>query len=159
MNLETIIKNVSREFGLDIRTRSRKREYIYARAIYYKISREIYRKTLSEIGAGVNTNHATVLHSIKNVYPVIERFEPKVMESYFKLKDKVFFEAEQMNSNILSLEDAKTEIAELRYKLKIANMTADRAVNLGPFEDILAKVPQEKLEILKVRLDAMIKML
>lgn len=159
MKLETIVSNVSKEFGLDIRTRTRKREYIYARAVYYKIAREMLRKTLSEIGGLVNVDHATVLHSINNVFPVIERFEPDILNSYEKIKDKISFEADFDRSASFTLEEAKEEIADLKYKLKLAEEQAKRAVNLSGFEDILENVPEDKIDVLKIRLDAIIKML
>lgn len=159
MKINNIIKNVSTEFGFDIKKRSRKREYIYARAVYYKISRDVYNKTLAEIGSAVGVDHATVLHSIKNVFPVIERFEPDVLNSYNKLREKISFEADQIKSASFGLEDAKLEIAELKYKLKLAEASANRLINLGPFEDLLSKVPEDKVDILRVRLDAIIRML
>ena len=56
MTINKIVKKVSTEFGLDITKRSRKREYVYARAVYYKIARDMYNKTLSEIGRSVGVD-------------------------------------------------------------------------------------------------------
>ena len=55
---------VNKHFDLDITTRSRKYEYIVARACYYKICREIGGFTYHKIGQSVNKGHATVLHAL-----------------------------------------------------------------------------------------------
>lgn len=159
MTINKIVKKVSTEFGLDITKRSRKREYVYARAVYYKIARDMYNKTLSEIGRSVGVDHATVLHSIKNVFPVIERFEPDIADSYKKIREKISLEADLIKSASFSLEEAKEEITDLRCKLKKAESEVKKSVHLYGFEELLLKVPEDKVDVLMVRLDAIIKML
>jgi hypothetical protein len=62
--------------GVDINQVSRKREIIEARAVYYKILKQIdKKKSLQSIGASVGKDHATVLHSLKN-YDMFEQFNP-----------------------------------------------------------------------------------
>jgi hypothetical protein len=62
--------------GVDINEVSRKREIIEARAIYYKVLKQIdKKKSLKSIGASVGKDHATVLHSLKN-YEMFEKFNP-----------------------------------------------------------------------------------
>jgi hypothetical protein len=62
--------------GVDINEVTRKRETIEARAIYYKILKQIdKKKSLQSIGASVGKDHATVLHSLKN-YEMFEKFNP-----------------------------------------------------------------------------------
>jgi hypothetical protein len=62
--------------GVDINEVTRKRETIEARAIYYKVLKQIdKKKSLKAIGASVGKDHATVLHSLKN-YDMFEQFNP-----------------------------------------------------------------------------------
>jgi hypothetical protein len=62
--------------GVDINEVTRKRETIEARAIYYKVLKQIdKKKSLKSIGASVGKDHATVLHSLKN-YDMFEQFNP-----------------------------------------------------------------------------------
>jgi len=73
LQLKQIIKEIT---GADINKVSRKREIIEARAIYYKILKQIdKKKSLQSIGASVGKDHATVLHSLKN-YDMFEKFNP-----------------------------------------------------------------------------------
>jgi putative heme iron utilization protein len=62
--------------GVDINEVTRKRETIEARAIYYKVLKQIdKKKSLKSIGASVGKDHATVLHSLRN-YDMFEQFNP-----------------------------------------------------------------------------------
>jgi hypothetical protein len=62
--------------GVDINEVTRRRETIEARAIYYKVLKQIdKKKSLKSIGASVGKDHATVLHSLKN-YDMFEQFNP-----------------------------------------------------------------------------------
>jgi hypothetical protein len=71
--LKKVIKEIT---GVDINEVSRKREIIEARAVYYKILKQIdKKKSLKSIGASVGKDHATVLHSLKN-YDMFEQFNP-----------------------------------------------------------------------------------
>lgn len=71
--LKKVIKEIT---GVDINEVSRKREIIEARAVYYKILKQIdKKKSLKSIGASVGKDHATVLHSLNN-YDMFEQFNP-----------------------------------------------------------------------------------
>ena len=62
--------------GVDVNEVTRRRETIEARAIYYKVLKQIdKKKSLKSIGASVGKDHATVLHSLKN-YDMFEQFNP-----------------------------------------------------------------------------------
>jgi hypothetical protein len=62
--------------GVNVNEVTRKRETIEARAIYYKVLKQIdKKKSLQSIGASVGKDHATVLHSLKN-YDMFEQFNP-----------------------------------------------------------------------------------
>ena len=71
--LKKVIQEIT---GVDINEVSRKREIIEARAVYYKILKQIdKKKSLKSIGASVGKDHTTVLHSLKN-YDMFEQFNP-----------------------------------------------------------------------------------
>lgn len=68
--LEVIKKLIDKEVGYDIGGKLRKREAVYARAVYFKIGREVYPKmSFAELGKSLNRDHATVLHALKKVMP------------------------------------------------------------------------------------------
>ncbi len=81
------IKNkIELDFGITIKKQSKLREYVYPRAIYFKLCREYTELTLQELAESVGlTNHATVLRSINNTfYDAI--YENKYKNYYDKFK-------------------------------------------------------------------------
>ena len=67
MTKEQIKKLVIENTGIDIDNPVRKRAFVEARAIYYKLLREYTSLSLSEIGKYVKKDHTTVIHGIKNL--------------------------------------------------------------------------------------------
>lgn len=52
-------------FGNDFRIKSRKRENVYQRAVYFKLCEDFTKCSLTDIGQSVGLDHATVIHSRK----------------------------------------------------------------------------------------------
>ena len=73
INVKFIRSIVEQVTELDLSNGNRKRDYSDARAIYYKICRDMTKSTIEYIGKEVGRDHATVLHGIKNVFPVVDK--------------------------------------------------------------------------------------
>ena len=67
MNKETIKEIVESYFELSISRNTRKRQYVEARAIYFKLCREFTQLSLEQIGKSVKRDHASVLHGVKSI--------------------------------------------------------------------------------------------
>ena len=65
MQMIQIQKLLIKLFQNDFRIRSRKRENVYQRAIYFKLCEDFTRCSLTDIGNSVGLDHATVIHSRK----------------------------------------------------------------------------------------------
>ena len=63
--LNIIYNAVAEVTGLDLKKKTRKQPYIFARAYFYYFARENTNCSFAEIGRFVGKNHATVLHGIK----------------------------------------------------------------------------------------------
>lgn len=62
-NTQRIVKEIVEDYyKLDITTQTRKRPYIEARAIYYKLLRDHTHYSLHAIGATMEKDHSTVLY-------------------------------------------------------------------------------------------------
>ena len=88
-NMEAItpkfIKDTINEIlGIDIGKKTRLRSYSDARSIYYVLCRKYTTYSLDEIGKQVNRHHASVLHGINNVFPVINKVLYTILNSRFK---------------------------------------------------------------------------
>jgi hypothetical protein len=65
--LVSIKRIVENEIGERIDTRNRRRYLTYARAVYCKAGRDM-GLSLSSIGKEIKRDHATVLHSVNNIF-------------------------------------------------------------------------------------------
>ena len=75
MKLDKIKEIVEIETDSDLKVKSRQREIVYARSIYYKLCKTHTRATLSSIGKSVKKDHATVLHGLRVFDDVITKYE------------------------------------------------------------------------------------
>tara|TARA_R110000824_G_scaffold264260_1_gene453089 strand:+ start:711 stop:1217 length:507 start_codon:yes stop_codon:yes gene_type:complete len=70
--LEQIYTYVNGVLKIDIKENTRQREYAEGRALFYKLSQEMTGNGLVSIGNYMGRTHATVLHGIKNIFPIID---------------------------------------------------------------------------------------
>jgi len=82
--LETLQKVIESRLDLNLNKNTRKKEYIFARALFYALAYDGKRFTYSVIGRYMGKDHATVLHSIKNVFPQV-MFDNKYKSIYDEL--------------------------------------------------------------------------
>jgi chromosomal replication initiation ATPase DnaA len=92
-----IIRNkVEEELNIDLENICRRREYVYARALYFGLCKELTKDSLDFIGSTLDKNHATVLHNINNIFNNFMIYgEKKYLKAYHKIKS----ECSQMKDN------------------------------------------------------------
>tara|TARA_B100001057_G_scaffold20991_2_gene19431 strand:- start:1171 stop:1569 length:399 start_codon:yes stop_codon:yes gene_type:complete len=121
MKFTEIQKYVNEHFKLDITKKTRIKNYVEARYIYFKLCQDFGEtRTLSSIGQSINKDHATVLHGLKTIsdwmlydqkllndYETLYKFLRKINNIkssketlYFSLAKKM----DKMNSTIKKLE-------------------------------------------------------
>ena len=89
ITLEKLIDVVGDELKINLRKNTRTREVIVARAVYYQLAmKDLKIGSSVKVGKAIGKDHATVLHSIKNIIPKLHIYYPKVHESYMLLKKK-----------------------------------------------------------------------
>ena len=93
ISLADIKHFVENELEVNISMNTRKREYVYARAIFFKLCREFSHQTLSKIGEFVGRDHASVMHGLY-VFDVIVLHNASILNSYTKVRNKIFEETE-----------------------------------------------------------------
>lgn len=112
ISLADIKRFVEKEFKITISRNTRKREYVYARAIYFKLCKEFSHQTLSKIGASVNRDHASVIHGLF-VFDVMVLHKDSILNSYSKIRNRLFKETE---------DDLKKYNSENYYKIKYVQL-------------------------------------
>tara|TARA_R110002012_G_scaffold57967_1_gene150404 strand:- start:644 stop:1318 length:675 start_codon:yes stop_codon:yes gene_type:complete len=85
-DLNTIKGIVNEFFEVNITSKSRKRQFVDARSMYYSLSRELIPgATLERIGKSVHKDHASVNHGIKTLHSFLE-FDKPTQNNYLTLK-------------------------------------------------------------------------
>ena len=81
--IRLIKERVEGLLNVDLSSRSRKRELVEARAVYFKLAQEKTDSTLATMAKLVDRDHATALHCINNVFPQLERYNINYYNMYF----------------------------------------------------------------------------
>lgn len=91
MNKKEIRNKVQDLTGIkDISIKSRKRDYVNARCIYYKLCKEMNpRDSYESISNEIKQDHSTVVHSINNIFPQLEIYDKDFYSVYKKIKSGI----------------------------------------------------------------------
>ena len=88
MNSIAIRNIVNNTFNKRIQERTRRRDVVYPRAIYYKLAQDYSGESLVKIGKAVDKDHATVIHGLKLFENVINPlWEKDYHRKYLKLQE------------------------------------------------------------------------
>jgi len=114
MSAKLIKEIVEQHYKLDITTKTRKREYVEARAIYFYLTRQYTRMSLSSIGKTMDRDHSTVLH-FERLMPHWLKHDIQLKEDYKSINKRV---QDAVNANP---EEFKTAVSlegfyEIQYK-------------------------------------------
>ncbi len=129
--MKKIKKIVNKHFNLKINKKTRQFEYVFARACYYKLCRDIAGLSFAKIGESVGKGHATVLHALKEL-PYMVRHNNINLKKYNSLMSKFDIKMEEQTHlsvdqivrdyNFLLLENDSlklkiSELEEVIYRL------------------------------------------
>tara|TARA_R100000329_G_scaffold104015_1_gene85403 strand:- start:16231 stop:16680 length:450 start_codon:yes stop_codon:yes gene_type:complete len=141
--IKKIRKEVEEATSQDLSVKSRNRQLVYARAIYFKLCKEKTTFTLQRIADTLEVNHATVLHAINNVFPVIQREEPLLYEIYNKIKSED--DVNYLKENYYALRNEYEKLLKLK--------TYDEHEELV---SIVREIPKKHIDSAKIRVKAMV---
>ena len=153
MTTEEIKQLVEDELGYKIDVKSRKRKIVYGRAIYFKICKDRTNLSLHEIGQTLNLNHATVIHSLKNVFTTFKLYNPEYLTIYKRIIHRDEYIPLETRYDLLKQE--YTELEDKYEQLKDIEVSN----NYKSLVDIIKEIPEEQLDVANFRIDAMVKML
>ena len=130
----------------DVLERTRQREYVQARSIFYRLARD-NKQTLQAIGKFLERDHATVMHSLKKFEQDVQ-YDSAFRANYNSVKDildnldvkgcenatETLLEAYEMRKTYLIEQNA-----ELRAKL--SRLTSDDTIN-----ELLTGLPESRIQ-------------
>ncbi|QDP58860.1 MAG: putative bacterial DnaA helix-turn-helix protein [Prokaryotic dsDNA virus sp.] len=141
MKLKTIKKLVEERTNINLLIPTRKRKAVYARAIYFKLAREKTHLSLKQIGESLNKDHATVLHSINNIFEEIKKYDSSHYSIYKELlgTEKLL----PMNKRFLILSKKHEDLQDKLLHEKYDNII-----------EIVKRLPDNKLDVAEIRFKA-----
>ena len=153
MTTTQIMNLVENELGYNISGKTRARQVVYGRAIYFKICKDRTNLSLQEIGETLNLHHATVLHSIRNVFPAFEMYNPEYMDIYNRIiKAEEYIPADKQL--------ARLKIQHYQLELKydyVKNLNID--IKHRTLLSKIKEIPDLKLQEAEKRIDRLVERL
>lgn len=132
-------------YGVDMGRNTRKRPYVEKRAVYFLLCKELTPYSYAEIGATVGKDHATVVHSMKNVLPVLDDYHRKsinlLMLSCKKAVSRTVKPKKEDNQLLLQYMSVKNKYEEL---LDEATQMRQR---LNNYPELVVKVSELMMQL------------
>ena len=75
-------------FKLDLSEKSRELDFVLARAVYFKVLRDVYFQSYQSMGRSIGKDHATAMHSYKN-FDSYNDYYKSVQECYKHVQIKL----------------------------------------------------------------------
>ena len=87
--LDKIYNYVNKEFNLDIKENTRKRNYVDARALFYLLARKTTNYSYECIAGYLKKNHATAVHGVHNIVHHLNKKTVINALAHFDLMDDI----------------------------------------------------------------------
>jgi len=108
-----VIKHILDLTGININTKSRKREIVELKSVYSTILRNKKILTLREIGEEIGLGHCSIIH-LSKIYPLIKN------EYLIDIHEKVLMLLDGMSIDLILLQQEKRRIEEQKAKVEVA---------------------------------------
>jgi hypothetical protein len=154
--LERIKNLITIESGVDITERSRERDIVEMRAVYYKILRDVHHFSLTRIANSIGYNHATVLHALNN-YDAWSSFSNNMVTCYNNVKEIISNDENQdsVYEDVMALR-RRIEMLELSNQQLTMVIVKNLRGKRGTLHDLIMEIPEDKIKKAYLRLDALI---
>jgi len=154
--LERIKNLITIESGVDITDRSRERDIVEMRAVYYKILRDVHHFSLTRIAKSIGYNHATVLHALNN-YDAWSSFSNNMVTCYNNVKEIISNDENQdsVYEDVMALR-RRIEMLELSNQQLTMVIVKNLRGKRETLHDLIMEIPEDKIKKAYLRLDALI---
>lgn len=136
--------------NLKLDTVTRKRNYVYARALYFKLCREQTVLSLSDIGATLNMDHASVLHAINNAFP-----NAIFYDKYLKSVYRDFTFANKHKRKNIYKNYANILLENTRLRNEVDSIGSEHGLDCR-FVKLINQIPEDKKDDVYVKFSAIV---
>lgn len=150
-HIEKIKTLVEQEYGYSVDDKTRKRQVVEARAMFYYILKNFSNLTLAAIARTVKKNHATVLHGLRNFE--VWREQNKYLEFAFK---NIVYKLDALDEieNYVDVMELRRELLKAKMDLLALQNKKDK---VGALYELLKDLPAEKVKELEDKIKLTIK--
>ena len=131
--MEKIKKAVEFTFGLDLGAKNRRKNFVEARACYYKLCVDITASSITAIAKSVSKNHATILHALKE-FPYMCVANKDLKTKYNFLKKELL----DIDTKPNTLEDLLLQFN--RLQLRLSKLKAENETLKGHIENLKKQI-------------------
>lgn len=157
INPEEIRELIEANTGINLSTKTRKIEFVYARAIYFLLCREKTNLSLNKIGQTLGKDHATVLHAIKMIEDVYFQ-DPYFCNMYENIASQIKIQSDKHKTKVEILEESNRDLKIKYFKLK-AKYEELLKKEMNEAYLVFNRIPKEKVnDFVKTRLEPYLKM-
>lgn len=156
MTLDDVIRLVNNKTNIDIRDKKRDTIHVFARCVYYDIAyNRLKLGGSSRIAKAVNRDHASLLHSLKNVLPDMASYYPQMNQ----VREETLIELDLEEMDKINLREKVSKLTIINRNLigrinsKIVSDTTYTKDEVEMLE-ILKDTPKNKLDAIKIILDS-----
>lgn len=113
----------------DIKTRSRRRDYVCARFLYFKIAYNTCRTSLSKIADIVDRDHATVIHGIKQFDDLVQynKVEFKYLSDAYANITSIMTDKDE--HNFLDLSNIVTKLDRINDDINVVRFSITKILD------------------------------
>ena len=152
---------VNQAFNLNVDNRSRKTEYVVARAMCYKILKEHSSMTSSFIGRQFNKTHATILHGLEE-FPWMLKADREMQKAYRKILDKWLSRSSEftdvnpvlLKKDLIKLQEENNllNLALIEVQEQVTLLSKDNKRFLSLVKKIENTVPETRLKLIEKKI-------
>lgn len=143
------LKNVlSKEYKIDISKKTRKRDYVYARKVFFKIARGL-NYTLENIGNELNTPHDLVIYHLNsmNVINEVDKIihNKVIMDNNLDIK---LFDVEEKNEQAkeLNIKPSMQSIYKMLSNWSDEDLKVFKETRIMPYDKMLKSKKENKVK-------------
>jgi hypothetical protein len=122
---------VEEKLKVNFNKNSRKRHYVYSRAVFFMILDRYCSVSTSEMGRAVNRDHATVIHYRKNVY-------------HHARSEHTYINAFKQICRIVEKKLKKTHVADMMHQIRSLEVESERLKRLEVLVPMLSEHLNDK---------------
>ena len=167
--VERIEKFINDSLEINIQEKTRKRDIVEGRFLYAAIAKKCTNLSLEKIGNHIGKDHATIIHSLKVYNNVLKDKYKSLFETYYfnylVRKEREVSEENESDElkQLKEIRRLKAKVELLNVKLgdaEVENLTLNlKLTDHKPFLSDYYDLSKDDQELVKVRMDAIIKML